>query len=109
RWHHTDTFAHLLIPRNINPSSDVLNVYIEGDGTPWIKNRYIAKDPSPQNPLALHLMMQDTQNSLYLGRPCYFARYESEDFRTNTSCRPTLWTSARYSASVVESMVAALE
>lgn len=108
-WHHTGSFAHLLISRINNPDSDVLHVYIEGDGRPWIENRYIAKDPSPENPLALRLMMRDPKNSLYLGRPCYFTRYRSGDRGGDTSCRPAFWTSARYSERVVESMVATLE
>ena len=108
-WHYTDSFSHLLIRHTDNPDSDVLHVYIEGDGKPWIKHRYIAKDPSPENPLALHLMMRDPQNSLYLGRPCYFTRYRSGDTGDNTSCHPAFWTSARYSEQVVESMVATLE
>lgn len=108
-WYHTGSFAHFIIHRTNNPNSDVLHVYIEGDGKPWIESRYIAKDPSPKNPLALHLMMRDPGNSLYLGRPCYFTRYQSGVTESDTSCPPALWTSARYSETIVESMVAALE
>lgn len=108
-WHRTDSFAHLIIHGTHNPNSNVLHVYIEGDGKPWIASRYIAKDPSPENPLALHLMMQDPQNSLYLGRPCYFTRYQSGVTESDNSCEPAYWTSARYSEAVIESMVAALD
>ena len=108
-WYHTDSFAHLIIHRLNNPDSDVLHVYIEGDGQPWVAGRYIAFDPTPENPIALHLMMRDPRNSLYLGRPCYFTRYQTEDTESDTACRPALWTSARYSERVIKSMVAALE
>ncbi len=107
-WHNTGDFAHLIIPRIVDPRSGVLHVYIEGDGKPWIKHRYIAKDPTPENPLAFRLMMRDPNNSLYLGRPCYFARFYNGNTESS-NCDPTFWTSARYSEKVVDSMVAALE
>ncbi len=83
-----------------------LHVYIEGDGRPFLNRFLIAKDPSPQNPLMLNLMMQDKSSSFYLGRPCYFTN--STPAMQDTQCTPTFWTSARYSEAVVNSMIAAL-
>jgi predicted alpha/beta hydrolase family esterase len=98
------TFKHLVINQTGNTRR--LHVYIEGDGIPF-KNRFqIASDPSPSNPLMLQLMSLDNSERLYLGRPCYYAR--SLIAMTDEQCNPGLWTTARYSDEVVNSMVNAL-
>ena len=79
-----------------------VHVYIEGDGSPWIRHRWVARDPTPRNPLALKLMRLDSNASLYLGRPCYHGLHDMPP------CEPRFWTSGRYSESVVESMAIAL-
>jgi pimeloyl-ACP methyl ester carboxylesterase len=80
-----------------------VHVYIEGDGTPWIRHRRVARNPTPRNPLALKLMQLDPNPSLYLGRPCYHGLHNMP------SCDPRFWTSDRYSEAVVESMAIALK
>ncbi|MEQ1837062.1 MAG: hypothetical protein ABL858_01780 [Candidatus Nitrotoga sp.] len=87
---------------NAAPNNAVLHVYLEGDGTPWLRNNLAASDPTPRKPMMLNLMAQDTQPSLYLGRPCYHG------FSHVIGCTPDLWTTARYSEKVVASMAAAL-
>jgi len=100
----TDHYSHLLIATNTeSPSHEVLRVYIEGDGTPWVRKDLIASDPTPQNPLALKLMLQDPTPSVYLGRPCYFGLQDSPH------CVPSIWTHRRYSKEVIDSMQKALE
>jgi hypothetical protein len=100
----TDQFSHLLIATNSEPASHaVLHIYIEGDGTPWLRKDAIAADPTPQNPLALKLMLQDPTPSIYLGRPCYFGLMDSPN------CSPPIWTHRRYSEEVINSMQTALE
>jgi hypothetical protein len=100
----TGRFNHLLISTNTESTSDkMLHVYIEGDGTPWLRKDAIAADPTPKNPLALKLMLQDPAPSIYLGRPCYFGLMNSPN------CVPPIWTHRRYSKEVVDSMQAALE
>ncbi len=103
----TGLHQHLMVTRVAQGSTESLNVYIEGDGRPWIKRFFVAEDPTPRYPLALDLMRQDPNNVLYLGRPCYFnnALYGLRDNRCNSS----LWTSARYSDAVIGSMSLALE
>ena len=49
----------------------VLHVYLEGDGTPWVRKRLAAFDPTPRKPVMLALMALDALPSVYLGRPCY--------------------------------------
>jgi hypothetical protein len=98
-------FKHILVEQNPQKTAR-LHIYIEGDGRPY-RNRFLsAKDPSPQNPLMLNLMMQDNSSSLYLGRPCYFNK--SMAAMQDIHCKPHYWTSARYSEEVVSSMIAAL-
>ena len=79
-----------------------LHVYIEGDGTPFIRGTQVAGDPTPRKPVALRLMKRDRAFSVYVGRPCYWGLAASQN------CDPSLWTNKRYSAEVVESMRAAI-
>ena len=83
-----------------------LHVYVEGDGIPFESRFVIAQDPTPVRPLMLQLMGLDKTQSLYLGRPCYFNR--SLPQLADDRCNPRIWTSARYSDEVVESMTKAL-
>lgn len=82
--------------------TSVLHVYLEGDGTPWMRKHVAAFDPTPRNPLMLELMVLDPSPSVYLGRPCYHGLNSSK------ACTPDLWTAQRYSETVVTSMTAAL-
>lgn len=79
------------------------HVYIEGDGMPWIQNRYISADPSTAKPLMLRLMVLDSNPVIYLGRPCYNLKH------ADPACHPWHWTHGRYSEKVISSMKAALE
>jgi pimeloyl-ACP methyl ester carboxylesterase len=88
------------VPRQL--SGDVLIVFIEGDGLPWTRGgTEIAADPTPQWPLALELAAATPGTVLYLGRPCYFG------LQNDPGCKPDLWTFARYSNAVVDSMATA--
>lgn len=95
----------LLIATNRYAKSSVLNVYIEGDGTPWINRYFIAKDPGPYGRLALDLMRQDPHAAFYLGRPCYY----TWQLPPQSKCSPIMWTDERYSAQVVDLMSSALQ
>ncbi|NOR81494.1 MAG: hypothetical protein GQ529_11795 [Methyloprofundus sp.] len=76
-----------------------LHVYIDGDGTPWVRNKWVAKDPTARNPLILRLMNLDKTPSILLGRPCYYGLNQS------FNCDGKYWTSHRYSSEVVSSMI----
>jgi hypothetical protein len=96
-------FQHILFENNILAGpSDTLHVYIDGDGTPWERNRWISDDPSARNPLILRLMIQDTMPSILLGRPCYYG------LNNSPGCENKYWTSHRYSKEVIQSMSQAL-
>ena len=92
-------FQHLVLvsPRT---SGSTLHVYLDGDGTPTVGG-YPAVDPTPRDPLVLDLMARDPTPAVYVGRPCYHGL-------SGGPCTPTLWTSGRYSESVVASMAAAV-
>jgi hypothetical protein len=98
--HGFDHAAYL--KQGIRPGHSVLHVYLEGDGTPWIRKRLAARDPTPRNPVVLDLMALDQAPSVLLGRPCYHGLSQKR------GCTSDLWTTARYSETVVESMAAAL-
>lgn len=84
-------------------SPGVLNVYIEHDGQPWKQGGQVpAADPTPQRPVMAQLMRLDTAPRLLLGRPCHHGLAASQH------CDALVWTHARYSDAVVESMAAAL-
>lgn len=97
-----DGFSHVAYFKDGRGATNkTLHVYLEGDGTPWIRRRVPASDPTPHNPLMLELMSFDAAPSVYLGRPCY------HDMRS-VACTPDMWTDKRYSEAVVASMSAAL-
>jgi hypothetical protein len=78
-----------------------LHIYFDGDGTPFLRRRHIAADPTPRRPLTLDLIRQDEQRAVLLGRPCYHGLLDG--------CEPSLWTLGRYSEPIVASMTAAAE
>ncbi|NOT84080.1 MAG: alpha/beta fold hydrolase [Methylococcaceae bacterium] len=88
----------------MQPSADQkLHVYLDGDGTPWEQQRWVADDPTSRNPMILAMMQQDKAAAVFLGRPCYHG------LNHTSACHLKYWTSHRYSAEVVRSMVAALK
>ncbi|MEJ2692108.1 MAG: alpha/beta hydrolase [Candidatus Thiodiazotropha sp.] len=87
----------------IERTSGMLHVYLEGDGTPWVANHnVIAADPTPHSPLMLELMALDKRAAIHEGRPCY------NGYAGTPACGPALWTDARYSEKVVDSMAQVL-
>jgi pimeloyl-ACP methyl ester carboxylesterase len=87
--------------RQVNP---VLVIYIEGDGRAWKTASLPSDNPTPTNPLALRLAIQDPRPAVaYLARPCQFVVLPSQ------GCSEKLWTSARFSPAVIETMNEAIE
>jgi pimeloyl-ACP methyl ester carboxylesterase len=85
--------------------TDVLHVYLGGDGSPWIRGRWISHDPTPRRPVTLELMALDPSPAVYVGRPCY----HGAQGRDPAACDPQLWTSHRYSDEVVASLHSAID
>lgn len=97
-------FDHVVYLKEGRAAGDAaLHVYLEGDGSPWLRKRIAASDPTPRNALMFELMRLDAAPSLYLGRPCYHGLSKS------MGCTASLWTDQRYSDAVVTSMVSALQ
>ena len=83
---------------------DCLIVYIEGDGLAWKNRHTLSDDPTPRDPLALRLAIQDTGSKvLYLGRPGQYP--EPGD----VECDARYWSTHRYSPKVVHAMSRAID
>jgi hypothetical protein len=81
------------------------DIYIEGDGMAWLSRNEPSLDPTPTNPVALHLATRDkAPNVIYLARPCQYSRMV--DGRV---CDQSYWTSKRFAPEVIDSMSAALD
>ncbi len=81
------------------------NIYIEGDGLAWVSRSRPSNDPTPTNPLALHLASRDDgQNVIYLARPCQYTK-----LKTGNACDVKYWTAARFAPEIIDAMNAALD
>jgi hypothetical protein len=82
------------------------DVYIEGDGKAWANKNKPSKNPTPVNPVALHLASKDTaENVVYLARPCQFSGSADEA----VACDSDYWTGRRFSQEVIDSYNTALD
>lgn len=99
-----DGFPPLLAySQNTSQGGGWRHIYIEGDGRPWKRGRTQNTNPTSRQKLALSLMLLDSQDSVYLERPCYgFNKIPPPP------CRPHWWTSARYSQEVIAALNSAL-
>ncbi len=95
-------FDLMVMSSNRPAASEYLHVYIEGDGVPWYKTTVIASDPTSASVLMLDLMALDVSDSVYIGRPCY------NGTALEPECDKRMWTSARYSTTVVDAMAYAI-
>ncbi len=83
-------------------ASAPVSVYIEGDGLAWRSRSQPSNDPTPTNPVALHLAQADTSaNVIYLARPCQYTR--------GNACDKAYWTSKRFAPEVISAMNNALD
>lgn len=81
---------------------DTLRIYLHGDGLPWLSKQQIALNPNPQYSLVWDLMQLDPEPAFFLSRPCYFL--QGTPTVSGRNCHPDVWTHARYSRAVVESI-----
>jgi pimeloyl-ACP methyl ester carboxylesterase len=80
--------------------SELLTIYIEGDGLAFLDRATASDDPTPLDPLALRLALAAPQRpAAYVARPC---QYVLPDHARN--CGPALWTSRRYAPEVIDSL-----
>lgn len=90
-------YRHLVAQAEVADHGPI-HIYVEHDGVPWARPDVVSSDPTPRHPLALELMARDKGHRVYLGRPCYFG------LKDDPGCSARLWTDARYSDEVVESL-----
>ena len=83
-------------------SGPILNIYLGGDGRPWITPNYKSVDPTSRNGIALELMLLDQTPSIYIGRPCYHA------ITMKPACNSKWWTSHRYSEEIIAALLEAI-
>lgn len=85
--------------------TEVLNVYIEGDGAAWQTPFHPPRDPTPLQPTALALAAADPAPAVaYLGRPCQYL-----DAAELAACSPEYWTNSRFAPEVVTAYMAFLD
>lgn len=95
-------YEHVVYRNDRDDSGQVLHVYIEGDGRPYLDRYAVSPDPTPRRALMLELMALDPGPAIYLGRPCYFG------LAARAPCTPLDWSLRRFSADTVASMAAVI-
>ena len=82
------------------------NIYIEGDGTVWTQEHVRSLNPTPMNPVALHMAAHDNAvNVAYLARPCQYSDMSDPE----TPCPQSTWLEGRYSNKVITAMSTAID
>ncbi|MEO5375558.1 MAG: alpha/beta hydrolase [Alphaproteobacteria bacterium] len=85
--------------------AESLTVYIEGDGLAWVTRTQLSTNPTPANPTALQLAVQDRAPSVvYLARPCQYT-----DPASDPKCQPTYWSGRRFAEEVIASTNQAID
>lgn len=83
----------------------VANLYIEGDGDIYTSPAEWSIDPTPTNPVALHMASKDrADNVIYLARPCQYTATLS-----GQECDGDIWGNERFSENVINSYGKALD
>jgi hypothetical protein len=95
-------YRHVVFRNHLALVRSTLRVYLEGDGTPFVRRTIVARDPTPRQPLMLQLMALDSQRAVYVGRPCYLG------LQADAPCGANDWTDARFSAEIVASIAAVI-
>ncbi|MGQ0526946.1 MAG: alpha/beta fold hydrolase [Alphaproteobacteria bacterium] len=81
-------------------------VYIEGDGFTAEELFQEAKDPTPRNPVALHLATRDlADNVVWIARPCQYVNIHDG----GRPCNDAYWKGKRFAPEVIESYNLALD
>jgi len=100
----TNTYDLVSYQRIFKKVNENLVIYIEGDGSAWKSGSLPSDNPTPTNPVALSLAIQDTRPAVaYLARPCQFTALPSK------GCSEAIWTNARFNKDVIDSNNQAIE
>jgi pimeloyl-ACP methyl ester carboxylesterase len=86
--------------KSSDKNAEILNIYIEGDGSAFQRKNRISPDPTPKTPVALELAVRDPNASvLYIARPCQYL-----DSELLKKCEPKYWSSHRYSEEAISAI-----
>ncbi|MEZ5596356.1 MAG: hypothetical protein R3E84_08195 [Pseudomonadales bacterium] len=96
-------FEHVVLAPRAQPRSQVIHLYIGGDGRPFVTPDRVATDPTPARSMVTRWLQADTTERYVLGRPCYHG------LAGDPSCAPRWWTTQRYARPVVDSLVLAAQ
>ncbi len=103
RRYATSSFT-LTTYQRVSAIDPVCHVYIEGDGNSWKSKHRLSNNPTPKQPLALQLALQDQHPQvIYIARPCQYTPHTLDP-----SCTPKYWSSHRYAPEVVAAFQATL-
>ena len=90
----------------IHNRGGVAHLYIEGDGSEYTSPSEWKNNPTPKDPIALHLASKDrAENVIYLARPCQYTGMNS----MASECDKKYWNEERFSEEVMVSFSAALD
>ena len=94
-------------PKNKN-KSNLLTIFIEGDGFSWSSRYQVSNNPTPKDPAALKMALKygekNKEVALYLARPCQYI-----DFKTQPNCYPKYWSDYRFAQQVIDSTNIAID
>ncbi len=95
----TDDFV-LKVFYKIKSPDKPTTIYIEGDGLAWLSRSTPSGNPTPKNPVALRLAVNDdiSENIIYIARPCQYVAIDKLN-----PCPRSYWTSKRFAPEVIKS------
>lgn len=100
----TDNFLlQAYVPAKLKSAKE-LTIYIEGDGLAWINRSTPSFNPTPANPLALKLALQDDKPAAYLARPCQYVSFDQ-----SPNCSQKYWSSYRFAPEVIHATSQAID
>jgi len=96
---------NLLAFERIREPGGEAHIYLGADGETWSGTETQGHDPTPANPVALHLATRDNgKNVIFLTRPCHYKGMSNGD-----QCPLEYWTSERFGETVMNAMNIALD
>jgi len=98
---HTSSFTLKTYGSRIKRKTNILTIYIEGDGFSWISEDMPSDNPTPIIPIGFKMAIHDPNHFpvAYLARPCQFVF--NEEWK---GCRADYWTNLRFSSEVINAM-----
>ena len=88
--------------QKISNNTQPIHIYVEGDGHSFYANGRPAADPTPHDSFVRDLVANDSfDNVVYIARPCQFIN--------DSNCDVSLWTNARFSKQVIDSVATTIK